>query len=469
MRTIIKDGTLVLDQGTTQGDLLLEGEKIAAVGGRIEGQPNDVVIDASGMYVMPGGIDAHTHMQLVSHPYTTRDDFETGTRAAACGGVTTIIDFITQKQGESLLHSVEARRAEADGNVCIDYGLHGNVVDIGQGQLDELGAMVELGVPSFKVYTTYKKAGFYTDDYTLLKLLEESKRVGALVMVHAENDAIVEGTKAALVAAGKETCRYHGQSRPGLAEIEAVSRCILLAEAAGAPLYIVHNSMPESVRLLSAARARGGAAMAESCTQYLTLDDSVFEGQHPEEFVCSPPVRPREKMLEMRELLRANEILVVGSDHCGYVREQKRSANHLLRAAQGLPGVETTLQVMYSKLVAGGEAGRDAIAIEDLVRVFSANPARIFGLYPRKGTLQVGSDADVVIYDPRGEHLLSDDDLHGAEGSYTPWAGVTVRGRVERTIARGRVIWEDGEFKGHAGDGRFVPGLPFAPAIVAEL
>jgi len=472
MKTIIKNGTLVLEQGTatcgelgrTKGDLLIEGERIVAVGGKIEVGPDDAVIDAAGMYVMPGGLDAHTHMQLASYPYTTRDDFETGTRAAACGGVTTIIDFVTQKQGESLVHSVENRRAEADGNVCIDYGLHGNVVDISRGQLDELSAMVEMGVPSFKVYTTYKNAGFYTDDYTMLKLLEKSAEVGALVQVHAENDAIVEGTKAALVADGKDTCRYHGQSRPGLAEIEAVSRCILLAEATGSPIYIVHNTMPESVRLLGAARARGVPAIAESCTQYLTLDDSVFESGHPEEFVCSPPVRPREKMLQMRELLQAHEIFVVGSDHCGYVREQKRSANHLLRAAQGLPGVETTLQVMYSSLVASGEIG-----IEHLVRVLSTNPARVFGLYPRKGTLKVGSDADVVIYDPRGEHMLSDDDLHGAEGSYTPWAGMTIRGRVARTIVRGRIVWQDGEFKGHAGDGRFVPGKPFDPAIVAEL
>lgn len=464
MKTVIKNGTLVLEEGTIEGDLLIEGEWIGAVGGDIEAGPGDAVLDAAGMYVMPGMVDAHTHPQLVSYPYTTRDDFEAATRAAACGGVTTIIDFITQKPGESLVHSVEARRAEADGNVCIDYGLHGNVVDIGQGQLDELGTMVELGVPSFKVYTTYKKAGFYTDDYTMLKLLEKSTEVGALVQVHAENDAIVEGTKAALVAVGKDTCRYHGQSRPGLAEIEAVSRCVLLAEATGSPIYIVHNSMPESVRLLSAARARGVLALTESCPQYLTLDDSVFEREHPEEYVCAPPIRPREKMVEMRELLKAGEILVIGSDHCGYVREQKRSANHLLRAAQGLPGVETTLQVMYSSMVANGE-----ISIEHLARVFSTNPARIFGMYPRKGTLSVGSDADVVMYDPRGEHVLGDDDLHGAEGSYTPWAGTVIQGRVAVTIARGRIVWENGEFKGRAGDGVFVPGQPFAPTIVAGL
>jgi len=464
MRIVIKNGTLVLEEGVEKGDLLIDGEQIAAVGGDIPPHNADGVIDAAGQYVMPGGLDGHTHMQLVSYPYTTRDDFETGTRAAACGGVTTIIDFFMQKPGESLVHSVEARRAEADGKVCIDYGLHGSVVDISQGQADELGAMVEMGVPSFKVFRTFKKAGFYTDDYTMLKLLEKSAQVGALVQVHAENDAIVEGTKAALVAEGKDTCRYHGQSRPGLAEIEAVSRCILFAEATGSPIYIVHNSMPESVQLLSAARARGFPAIAESCTQYLTLDNSVFESEHPEEFVCSPPVRPREKMLEMRELLKRGEIFVIGSDHCGYVREQKRSANHLLRAAQGLPGVETTLQVMYSSMVASGE-----IRVEHLARVFSTNPAKVFGLYPKKGTLTVGSDADVVIYDPRGEHILSDDDLHGAEGSYTPWAGITIRGHVDMTIARGRIVWEDGTFKGRAGDGCFVPGKPFDQAIVADL
>ncbi|MGD2143742.1 MAG: amidohydrolase family protein, partial [Anaerolineae bacterium] len=214
----------------------------------------------------------------------------------------------------------------------------------------------------------------------------------------------------------------------------------------------------------SAARARGLLAIVESCTQYLTLDDSVFEREHPEEFVCAPPVRHRGKMQEMRELLKAGEIQVIGSDHCGYIREQKRSANHLLRAAQGLPGVETTLQVMYSSMVASGE-----ITIEHLAKVFSTNPAKVFGLYPKKGTLQVGSDADVVIYDPRGEHVLSDNDLHGAEGSYTPWAGTTIQGRVAMTISRGRIVWEDSDFKGDAGYGRFVPGKPFDATVVAEL
>jgi len=464
MKILIKNGTLVLEDRTEQGDLLIEDEQIAAVGGDQPAAGVDRVIDATGVYVMPGVVDGHTHAQLISYPYSTRDNFETTTRAAACGGVTTIFDFITQQQGESLVHSVESRRAEADSQVCIDYGLHGNVVDISQGQLDELGAMVELGVPSFKVYTTYKKAKFYCDDYTLLKLMEKSAAVGALVMVHAENDAIVEGTKAALVAAGKDTCRYHGQSRPGLAEIEAVSRCLLFAEATGSPLYIVHNSMPESVRLLSAARARSVPALAESCPQYLTLDDRVFEREHPEEFVCSPPIRPLQAMQEMRELLKTGEILVVGSDHCGYTREQKRTANHLLRAAQGLPGVETTLQVMISSFVATGE-----MHIEHLMRVLSTNPARIFGVYPRKGALKVGSDADVVLYDPRGEHPLSDEDLHGAEGSYTPWAGMVIHGRVAMTIARGRVVWEKGVFKGRAGDGRFVPGQPFDPGVAAAL
>lgn len=464
MRTVIKDGNLVLETGVVQGDLLIEDEAIVAVEESIEPQTGDELIDATGKYVLPGMVDGHTHPALVSYPYTTRDDFETTTRAAACGGVTTIIDFITQQEGESLVHSVEARRAEADGNVCIDYGLHGNVVDISEGQLDELGAMVELGVPSFKVYTTYKKAGFYTDDYTMLKLLEKSTEVGALVQVHAENDAIVERTKEALVEASKETCRYHGQSRPGLAEVEAVSRCILLAEATDSPVYIVHNSMPESVKLLSEARANGVPSIAESCTQYLTLDDSVFEREHPEEYVCAPPIRPRDKMLEMRELLKGDEIQVVGSDHCGYAREQKRAANHLLRAAPGLPGVETTLQVMYSSMVATGE-----MSIEHLTKVFSTNPAKIFGMYPKKGTLKIGSDADVVIYNPDGEHVLKDEDLHGAEGIYTPWAGTTIQGRVVRTIARGQTVWQDGDFKGRPGYGRFVPGKPFAAAIVNEL
>lgn len=464
MRTVIKNGTLVLEEGTVRGDLLIEGERIAAVGKDIETRPDDVVIEAAGMYVMPGMVDAHVHFALRSGPYTTADDFATGTRAAACGGVTTIIDYATQLHGGSLLETIEKRRAQADGQVHIDYGLHAIVVDLEHGQDEELPALVEAGIPSVKVYTTYRDARFYCDDLTMLRLLEQGRDIGLLVTVHAENDAIVEGTKAMLTRQGFTSPAYHGKSRPPLAEIEAVNRLIFLAQAVESAVYLVHLSTPEAVELAAQARRRGEPVIAESCPHYLVLDDSVFEGEHPEEFICSPPIRPAEMVARMRALFRVGDINVVGSDHCGYVRSQKRQATSFNDAPQGIPGVETSLQVLYSRFVAAGE-----LPLERLVKAFSTNPAMIYGLYPRKGTLKVGSDADVVIYDPAGERILRDEDLHGAPGSYTPFAGQTIYGRVATTISRGRVIYHDGEFLGNPGQGRFVPGGPFVPAVVAKL
>ncbi len=464
MKTLLRNGTLVFEDHTEKGDLLIEGELIAAVGGDIVEDGVDRVIDVGEKFVMPGCIDAHTHPQLVSYRHSTREDFAATTRAAACGGVTMIMDFVVHEKGESLQRTIERRRADGDGHVCIDYGLHGNVTDITQGQLDELETLVELGVPSLKIYTTYKKTNLYLDDYALVKLLERSRAAGMLVEVHAENHPLVVRSTQALLDAGKTSCRYHGEARPGLSEIEAASRCILFAKATDAPIYIVHNSMPETVRLLAEARAEGVPAISESCTQYLTLHDEVFEREHPEDYACTPPIRPKEKMLELQKLLKQGYIQVLGSDHCGYTRAQKRDVDHLQRTAQGLPGVETSFQVMYATMVATGQ-----ITIEHLSRMMSANPAKTFGLYPRKGVLAVGSDADILIYDPHGEHTLTDDDLHGPEGSYTPWTGLSIPGRVDTTISRGAIVYEDGEFKGGTDHGRFVPGEAFDPAVVDQL
>lgn len=464
MKTIIRNGTLVLEDGTMQGDLVIEGERIAAVGGEATVNPEDTIIDASGMYVLPGVVDPHTHFALRSGPYLTADDFAIGTRAAACGGVTTVIDYATQLHGASLIETIEQRRAQADGQVHIDYNLHAIVVDLEHGQIDELPRLVEMGIPSVKVFTTYRDARFFSDDLTIFELLQRSEEIGLLVTVHAENDAIVEGTKARLTRQGLTSPAFHGKSRPALAEIEAVHRLIFLAQVAGSAVYFVHLSTPEAVEMTVEARERGEPVISESCPQYLVLDDAVFEGDHPEEFICSPPIRPVETVARMQALLSAGAILTIGSDHCGYTRAQKRQATSFNDAPQGIPGVETSLSVLYSRFVATGQ-----LSIAHLMRMLSTNPARVFGLYPRKGALQVGADADVVIYDPTGEHQLQDEELHGSEGCYTPYAGQTIYGRVRATFSRGRVVYQDGEFLGEPGHGRFVPGRPFDPSIVSEL
>ncbi len=438
------------------GDLVIRGERIAAVGGQAPVQPEDSVMDAAGMYVMPGVIDPHTHFALRSGPYTTADDFTTGTRAAARGGVTTIMDYTTQPREASLVEAIQQRRAQADGQVCIDYSLHVVVADLEHGQMEELPDIVQMGIPSVKVFTTYRGAGLYSDDWAIFQLLKRSRDMGLLVTVHAENDAMVEGTKALLTKQGRTSPAYHGQSRPALAEVEAVNRLIFLAQAAGSAVYFVHLTTPKAVTLAVAARQRGQPVIVESCPQYLVLDDSVFIGPHPEEFIWSPPIRPAAIVASLRERFKAGEIQVIGTDHCGFTRAQKRQATSFHDAPNGLPGVETSLPVLYSRFVATRE-----VSIVQLTRVLAANPARAFGLYPQKGVLRSGSDADVVIYDPRGEHTLRDEDLHGAPGCYTPYAGRRIHGRVAATLLRGQVIYRDGQFLGKPGYGRFVAGQPF--------
>ncbi len=267
-----------------------------------------------------------------------------------------------------------------------------------------------------------------------------------------------------LTRQGLTSPAYHGKSRPPVAESEAANRLIFLAQSVGSPLYLVHLSTPEAVELTADARRRGQPVIAESCPHYLVLDDSVFAGEHPEEYICSPPVRSAKMLARMQALFKEGQIDVVGSDHCGYVRAQKRQATSFSDAPQGIPGVETSLQVLYSRFVATGE-----LPLERLVKVLSTNPAMVFGLYPRKGALRAGSDADVVIYDPDGEGVLRDENLHGAPGSYTPFAGLPIRGRVFMTISRGKVIYRDGEFIGDLAHGQFVPGKPFDPTVVARL
>jgi dihydropyrimidinase len=249
-----------------------------------------------------------------------------------------------------------------------------------------------------------------------------------------------------------------------VAETEAVNRLIFLARQTNCPLYIVHTTTPQGVRIQAAARAEGQTVITESCPQYLVLDDSVFAGEHPEEYICSPPIRPAAAAEEMRALLADGTIQTLGSDHCGYTRAQKRGATNILDAPQGIPGVETEFPVLYSRLVATG-----AIPLERLVRLMSVNPARVYGLFPEKGSLQVGTDADVVIYDPAGNSTLSDQTLHGAEGCYTPYAGQKIRGRVALTMVRGRILYQDGEFQDQPPEGRFVKGRPFDPRVLADL
>lgn len=463
MALFVKNGTLVTEAGSVLADLRIEHETIEALGAGLPVRSGDEVVDAEGCYVMPGMIDPHVHFRLRVGEYLTVDDFEAGTRSAACGGVTTVIDFVSERVEDSLLEGLDARLTEMEGNLHIDAGLHMTVVDLSKGQDAELTDVAERGVTSLKVYTTYKAGGFYCDDDTWYRTLRLAKGLGMLVIVHAENDAIVEETKARFVAAGQSDLRYHPASRPGLAEVEAINRGLFLAQQAGnAPIYFVHMSVGGSPSLVAATRMRGQPAMGEVCTHHLLLNAEDY-AREPARYFMTPPLRSSADQAAVWDALERGRIDTIATDHCAYPQARRTEDNDFRTASPGVPGVETRLMLLYTAGVAEGR-----LSLSRLVQLLSTNPARIFGLYPRKGALIPGADADVVIYNPHETWTLTDDDLHSKAG-FTPYAGMTIQGRVRTTISRGRVIWHAGEFRGDPTHGQFVKRDRFHPAIVQQL
>lgn len=458
-RIIITGGAITTPDGIAIGDLTIEGEKLLSVGGDADIREGDEVIDAKGMFVLPGVIDAHTHIQLDTGNYKTPDDWERGTQTAAAGGVTTVIDFATQFPGQSFGEAVAQRQEEAE-SASVDYALHCMVTDLPRGKEDRLAELIELGVPSFKVYTTYRP-NYYVDDATLLRIMRGTRTVGGLLMVHAENDSIVTEMTETLVAAGKTEWRYHGQARPALAEQEAIHRTLFLASKVDAPVYIVHCSTGTSVRLVREAARRGQPAWCETCPQYLLLNDEAYQGPNPERYILQPPLRAPENNEMLWQYVTECAVSVIATDSCDFTLDQKLAQCDFTKTPGGLPGIETLLPLIYTY---GVDAGR--IALEDMVYMLCENPARLFGLYPRKGTLIPGRDADVVVYDPTPEGQIHAADLHYLAG-YTPYEGMHVQGKVLMTISRGEIIYRDGEITGKPGRGRFVPGEPFASERVA--
>ena len=448
-RLIIHGGTVVTTEGEVRADVVVRGEQIAAIAAEAEIAPGDRVIDATGCYVLPGVIDAHTHIKLDTGVYQTDDDWFTGTGAAAFGGVTTVIDFATQFPGQTFAQAMEARHAEA-ASAVIDYALHCMVTDLPPGEESRLGELIDLGATAFKVYTTYRP-NYYWDDAAILRLMQASAEMGALVMVHCENDALVTAATEALLRRGRRGWRFHAQARPALAEQEAVARMLFLAGEAGAPLYIVHASTARSVDMVQQAREWGQPVYCETCPQYLLLDNRAYEGPHPEHFILQPPLRAEGEGELIWELVAAGAVDVISTDHCDYSLAQKRAKDDFTATPGGLPGVETLLPLLYTYGVAAGR-----ITWPQLVEVLSAAPARIFGLYPRKGALLPGGDADLVVYNPDIETVLQPESLHYV-AQYNPYAGMSVKGAVRATVSRGSVVVQDGVFCGEAGHGQFVP------------
>ena len=461
MSILITGGTIVTASDTARADLYIEDDTITVIGANLD-QPADEVIDATGMYVMPGAIDMHTHLSMPFGGTITADDFESGTKAAAAGGTTTIIDFAIQPQGASLAETLDIWHEKAAGKAVIDYGFHIAVTDLTDAVLAEVPAIVAGGVPSIKAFMAYKGA-LMVDDGTLFRLLQTARESGGLVMVHAENGDAIDVLTRQLLAAGKTAPRFHGVSRPPVVEAEATGRAIDLARLAGSPLYVVHVTCAEALARIQEAQARGEPVMAETCTHYLVLDETALAspGFDGAKYVCSPPLRDRSNQAALWAGLRTGALRVVSSDHCSFnlAGQKELGKDNFALIPNGLAGIEERVMLLYAE---GVRAGR--LDLNRFVDVVSTAPARIFGLYPAKGTIAVGSDADVVVFDPNRERTFSVRQQQ-QRLDHNAFEGIAVSGAPSVVLSRGRVIVRDNVFVGDIGAGRFLKRSRFAPAV----
>jgi dihydropyrimidinase len=454
MRTLISGGTIVTADGSYAADVLVDGETIAQIGRDLAGVgvTADETISAAGAYVIPGAIDVHTHMELPFGGTFAKDTFETGTRAAAFGGTTAIVDFAVQSRGKSLREGLDAWHAKAEGNAVVDYGFHMIMSDVNDGTLAEMDQLVTEGVPDFKLFTAYPGV-FFSDDGAIFRAMQRTGKNGGLIMMHAENGLAIDIVAADLVADGKTDPLYHGIARYPIFEGEATNRVIRLAEAAQVPVYIVHLSAIDALEAVRDARDRGSMAFAETCPQYLflTLDDlgNGFEGA---KFVCSPPLRPAEHQDALWTGLVKDDLQVVSTDHCpfDFATQKQLGQGDFRKVPNGLPGVEDRVDLLHDGGVLGGRFTK-----ERWVDVISTAPAKLFGMYPKKGAVVVGSDADLVIYDPAKQHTISAK-THHMDVDYSCYEGRGVTGESRTVLSRGTVVVRDREWVGPKGHGKFL-------------
>ncbi len=453
--TLIRGGLVITAAEETQADVLVDGERVAALFDPASSLSvsADRVIDATGKYVIPGGVDAHTHMEMPFGGTYASDTFETGTRAAAWGGTTTIVDFAIQKPGGALREGLDAWHAKAEGRCAIDYGFHMILADVTEDSLKEMDALVGEGVTSFKLFMAYPGV-FYSDDGKILRAMQHASGNGGLIMMHAENGIAIDVLAAQAVAAGRTDPRYHGEVRRSLLEAEATHRAIQLARVAGSPLYVVHVSATEAVEQLTHARDLGLPVFGETCPQYLFLStdnlaEPDFEGA---KYVCSTPLRPRDHQDALWRSLRTDDLSVVSTDHCPFCfsGQKELGRGDFTKIPNGMPGVENRMDLLHQAVVDGRISRRRWI---DLA---CAAPARMFGLYPRKGTIAPGADADIVLYDPAAEQVMSAA-THHMNVDYSAYEGLRTTGRVETVLSRGEVVLDGRTWTGRAGHGRYQP------------
>ena len=454
MRTLISNGTVVTAEGSQQADVLVDGETIAQIGRGLAGAgiAADETIDAAGRWVIPGGIDVHTHMELPFGGTFAKDTFETGTRAAAFGGTTTVVDFAVQSRGKSLREGLDAWHAKAEGNAVADYGFHMIMSDVTDDSLAEMDGLVAEGVPDFKLFTAYPGV-FYSDDGAIFRAMQRTAKNGGLIMMHAENGMAIDVVAADEVAAGRTDPYYHGVARYPIFEGEATNRVIRLAEAAGVPVYIVHLSARDALNAVREARDRGAMTFAETCPQYLFLSlEDMRNGFDGAKFVCSPPLRPADHQADLWTGLVKDDLQLVSTDHCpfDFHGQKELGRGDFRKIPNGLPGVEDRVDLLHDGGVVGGRITR-----ERWVEIVSTAPAKLFGMYPRKGAVAVSSDADLVVYDPNATRTISAK-THHMDVDYSCYEGRQVRGRSDIVLSRGSVVVRDGAFVGRKGHGRFV-------------
>ncbi|MEU1628071.1 dihydropyrimidinase [Streptomyces sp. NPDC020096] len=454
-RTVIRGGLVVTAAEEVWADVLIEGEQVVALAAKgsalTESWTADTVIDAAGKYVIPGGVDAHTHMEMPFGGTSASDTFETGTRAAAWGGTTTIVDFAVQSVGRSLREGLDAWHAKADGQCAIDYGFHMILADVTEDSLKEMDLLVEEGVTSFKLFMAYPGV-FYSDDGKILRAMQRCADNGGLTMMHAENGIAIDVLVEQALAAGHTDPRYHGEVRKALLEAEATHRAIQLSRVAGSPLYVVHVSAEEAVAELAQARDEGLNVFGETCPQYLFLStdnlaEPDFEGA---KYVCSTPLRPRDHQAALWRGLRTNDLSVVSTDHCPFcfTGQKELGRGDFSKIPNGLPGVENRMDLLHQAVVDGHISRRRWIELA------CATPARMFGLYPRKGTIAPGADADIVIYDPHAEQVLSAA-THHMNVDYSAYEGKRVTGKARTVLSRGTVVVDGERYLGRPGHGRY--------------
>ena len=446
MDLLFKGGTVVTDSEKFRADVAVTDGKIVQIGEDIEPEAGTEVVDAVGKLVLPGAIDAHTHLAMPFGGTISSDDYYAGTRAAACGGTTTVFDFVLQDFGETMVDAVKRRDKLCAPNAAVDYSYHVAVKDVSGGLLDSIEDAVKFGVPSFKVFMVYD---FGVTDGVFYQVLKKAKECGALIGVHAENNEMVKTLTAKYLKEGKTDAWYHYMSRPEFVEAEADQRAIRWAKALNAPLYIVHLANKDGVEAVTKARDEGYEIYAETCPQYLEFTNEVYKREDGRNFVCSPPMKGEESRLALWEAIKRGDISTVATDHCPFQSYEKDwGKDDFTKIPNGCAGIEN----MYPYMLSAANTGE--ISFEKAVELCAANPAKIFGC-KQKGSITVGKDADIVVYDPTIDFTITNDKMH-SDCDHTIWEGIRLKGYPVRTYSRGKPVYDNGEFVGEKGWGKFV-------------